>query len=86
VKIGWNDLASAAQAVRRHEKTAELRRRLKPFVERGEKVLIFTAYRQTLDALAKAMADDGIPAAVYHGSLSRHDKDKAVAAFRDEFP
>ncbi|WP_204010194.1 DEAD/DEAH box helicase [Sphaerimonospora thailandensis] len=85
-KIGWDELASAAQAVQRHEKTAELLRRLKPFVERDEKVLVFTAYRQTLDGLAQALAGEGIPAAVYHGSLSRHDKDKAVASFRDEAP
>jgi SNF2 family DNA or RNA helicase len=86
VKIGWDELASAARAVQRHEKTAELQRRVKPFVERGEKVLVFTAYRQTLDGLAQALANEGIPAAVYHGSLSRHDKDNAIASFRDEAP
>jgi SNF2 family DNA or RNA helicase len=86
VKLGWDELASAAQAVQRHEKTAELLRRVKPFVERGEKVLVFTAYRQTLAGLTQALASEGIPASVYHGSLSRHDKDKAVASFRDETP
>ncbi|MEV6986167.1 DEAD/DEAH box helicase [Sphaerisporangium sp. NPDC051017] len=85
-KIGWDELASAARAVQRHEKTAELVHRLKPFVEREEKVLVFTAYRQTLDSLAQALEKEGIPAAVYHGSLSRHDKDKAVASFQDEVP
>jgi SNF2 family DNA or RNA helicase len=62
-KIGWDDLASAAQSVQRHEKTAELLRRLKPFVERDEKVLVFTAYRQTLDSLAQALEREGIPVA-----------------------
>ncbi len=85
-KIGWDDLAAAAQAVQTHEKAVELLRRLKPFVARDEKVLVFTAYRQTLDSLAHALDREGIPAAVYHGSLSRHDKDKAVASFRDAVP
>jgi SNF2 family DNA or RNA helicase len=52
----------------------------------AEKVLVFTAFRQTLEAMAGELNNQGIPAAVYHGSLARLDKEKAVRAFRDEVP
>ena len=47
---------------------------------------MFTAFRQTLEAMAGELNNQGIPAAVYHGSLARLDKEKAIRAFRDEVP
>jgi SNF2 family DNA or RNA helicase len=85
-KIGWHDLADRARAVERPRKTDELLARLRTHVERGEKVLVFTAFRHTLDALAVEVAAAGIPAACYHGSLSRREKDAAVTSFRDDVP
>lgn len=85
-KIGWADLAERAHAVPRPEKARVLVDRLRPYADREEKVVVFTAFRATLDALAAELDAAGIPAAVYHGSLSRHDKEKAIAAFRDEVP
>jgi SNF2 family DNA or RNA helicase len=85
-KVGWPDLAARARAIERPRKIDELLARLRTHVERGEKVLVFTAFRHTLDALAAEVASAGVPAASYHGSLSRRDKDAAVAAFRDEVP
>ncbi|MEO7195614.1 MAG: DEAD/DEAH box helicase, partial [Pseudonocardiaceae bacterium] len=85
-KVGWSDLAARARAIERPRKTDELLARLRTHVERGEKVLVFTAFRHTLDALAAEVAAAGIPAARYHGSLSRRDKDAAIAQFRDDVP
>jgi SNF2 family DNA or RNA helicase len=85
-KVGWPDLAERARAIRRPRKTAELLSRLRTHVGRGEKVLVFTAFRHTLDALAAEVTAAGIPAAVYHGSLSRRDKDAAVASFAGDAP
>jgi len=85
-KVGWADLAARAREIGRPRKTHELLARLRTHAERGEKVLVFTAFRHTLDALAAEVEAAGIPAACYHGSLSRRDKDAAVAAFRDEVP
>lgn len=85
-KVGWADLAARARAVERPRKTDELLERLRRHTERGEKVLVFTAFRHTLDALVDEVAAAGIPAVRYDGSLSRHEKDAAVAAFRDEVP
>ena len=81
-KIGWDDLAVRAEALGSSPKTAVLLDRLRRSA--GEKVLVFTAFRHTLDQLAAQVAAAGIPAAVYHGSLPRAEKERAVAAFRDE--
>jgi SNF2 family DNA or RNA helicase len=80
-KVGWADLAVRAREIVRPRKTSELLARLRRHVERGEKVLVFTAFRHTLDALSADLAGAGIAATCYHGSLSRRDKDSAVAAF-----
>lgn len=85
-KVGWSDLAARAEALAGSEKVAVLGRLLRPYLERGEKVLVFTGFRQTLDRLAEQVAAAGIPAATYHGSLPRAGKEAAIAAFRDELP
>jgi SNF2 family DNA or RNA helicase len=84
VKVGWEDLGRQAAAIARTSKVAELAARLRSSVP--EKVLVFTAFRQTLNVLASELSSQGIPAAIYHGSLVRCDKEKAISAFRDEVP
>jgi SNF2 family DNA or RNA helicase len=81
-KIGWGDLAARAEALGGSPKGAALLDQLRRFA--GEKVLVFTAFRHTLDRLAAQVTAAGFPAAVYHGSLPRTEKERAVAAFRDE--
>lgn len=85
-KVGWADLATCARQILRPRKTVELLARVRRHVERGEKVLVFTAFRHTLDALAGELAGAGVAAACYHGSLSRREKDAAVAAFAGDVP
>jgi SNF2 family DNA or RNA helicase len=85
-RLGWDDLAQRAAAVTRTEKSRVLLSLLRRHLDRGEKVVVFTAYRQTLALLEDVLARAGIAAAVYHGGLSRADKEGAVAAFRDEVP
>jgi SNF2 family DNA or RNA helicase len=87
-KAGWDDLAGRAESLAGWPKGAvlldQIRRHAGPDPRQPEKVLVFTAFRHTLDQLAAKVADAGIPAAVYHGSLPRAEKEKAIAAFRDE--
>ncbi len=85
-KLGWHDLAERAGAPQCPRKVQVLVERLRRHVERGEKVLVFTSFRRTLQALADQVDRAGLPAAVYHGSLPRQEKERAVAAFRDEVP
>jgi SNF2 family DNA or RNA helicase len=88
-KAGWEDLAARAESLNGWPKGAvlldQLRRRAASWDSgQPEKVLVFTAFRHTLDQLAALVTDAGIPAAVYHGSLPRTEKERAVAAFRGE--
>lgn len=83
---GWRDLAELAAAIDEPEKMSALIRLLRGHVDVGEKVIVFTAFRQTLDALRAALALAGVPAAVYHGSLSRQEKDGAIRSFAAEAP
>ncbi|MFD4256474.1 DEAD/DEAH box helicase [Streptomyces sp. NPDC058534] len=85
-KAGWPDLAALAREIEGSTKADLLLERLRRHNGQGEKVLVFTAFRQTLDALAARLKREGVQAAVYHGSLSRRDKEAAVAAFRDSAP
>ncbi|MGH3168991.1 MAG: DEAD/DEAH box helicase, partial [Trebonia sp.] len=88
-KAGWDSLASRAESLDGWPKGAVLLDLLRRHAAAGdggrpEKVLVFTAFRHTLDQLAARVTDAGLPAAVYHGSLPRADKERAIAAFRDE--
>jgi SNF2 family DNA or RNA helicase len=85
-KIGWDDLAGRARALPAPAKTAVLLDQLNKCAESRDKVLVFTAFRQTLDHMAAHLAAVGILAATYHGSLPRAAKERAIAAFRDEVP
>ena len=79
-KIGWDDLARRGSLLTAPAKVTVLLDRLGRFTQAGQKVLVFTAFRQTLELLT-----DQVPgAAVYHGSLPRAEKEAAIAAFRDE--
>jgi SNF2 family DNA or RNA helicase len=85
-KVGWGDLAERAASLRHSAKFTVLREQLRPYLERGEKVLVFTGFRRTLDSLAEHVAAAGVPAVTYHGSLPRLRKEAAIAGFRDEVP
>lgn len=80
-KLGWDDLADRAAAIGRTAKTAGLVEMLARHLDRGEKVVVFTASRRTLDALAGPLAELGANVAVYHGGLSRREKDDAINRF-----
>jgi SNF2 family DNA or RNA helicase len=82
-KLGWTDLATAAAAIIHPAKVRLLVTKLGEHAARGEKVLVFTAFRQTLHVVADSVRAAGIGAAVYHGGLPRADKERAIAAFRD---
>ncbi|HUO37174.1 MAG TPA: DEAD/DEAH box helicase [Mycobacterium sp.] len=85
-KLGWNDLAERARAIREPDKVRVLVELLRRHVNRDEKALVFTGFRQTLDVLVAAVEDAGLSSAVYHGSLTRTTKESAIAEFRAETP
>lgn len=84
---GWADLAEQARAVGpAAAKTEVLMQLLGRHLERAEKVIIFAAFRQTLDLLIQTVKGAVADAAVYHGGLSRREKEEAVRRFREESP
>ncbi|MGI8537969.1 MAG: DEAD/DEAH box helicase [Mycobacteriales bacterium] len=85
-RLGWQDLSQRAGDITATEKSRVLLTLLQRHLAAGEKVVVFTAYRQTLALLEAVLADAGIPTAVYHGALSRADKERAVTAFLDDVP
>lgn len=85
-KHGWNDLAERARAIGEPDKVRVLVDLLRQHTTRGDKVLVFTGFRQTLDLLVAAVERAGLSTAVYHGSLTRTDKEAAIASFRAEAP
>ncbi|MGN6173312.1 MAG: DEAD/DEAH box helicase [Streptosporangiaceae bacterium] len=85
-KIGWEDLAARARALAAPAKSAVLLGQLARHAANGDKVLVFTAFRQTLDQMAGQVSAAGLAAVTYHGSLPRVDKERTIAAFREEAP
>ena len=85
-KLGWADLAARAEAITDPAKVRLLVRKLGEHTAKGEKVLVFTAFRQTLDTVAESVRAAGIDAAVYDGGLSRAEKERVIGAFRDDVP
>lgn len=83
---GWQDLAKRAAAIETTEKTSVLLDLLRRHLAAGEKVIVFTAFRHTLEALATRVAAAGLPAVQYHGSLGRHEKEAAIRAFEADAP
>lgn len=85
-KVGWADLAQQARQVSATEKARALAGLLAGHSARGDKVVVFSAFRQTLDFLGDVAAAAGLDAVVYHGSLSRAAKEAAIASFRHDAP
>jgi SNF2 family DNA or RNA helicase len=85
-KLGWGDLAGQAAAVPSTGKVQALLALLAGRGELDDKVVVFTASRRTLEHLRAIVERHGIDAAIYHGSLSRAEKDGAIASFADGTP
>lgn len=85
-KLGWNDFAERARAVPEPGKVSVVVELLRRHVDKGEKVLVFTGFRQTLEVLVAAVARAGLSAVCYHGSLTRAEKESAIAEFRADTP
>jgi SNF2 family DNA or RNA helicase len=85
-KLGWADLVAEADAVPLTGKAGALLEILRRQHDRGEKVVVFTAFRGTLGRLRDLLSEHGLPAVTYHGGLARREKDAAIAAFQGPAP
>jgi SNF2 family DNA or RNA helicase len=57
-----------------------------PTLAAGSKMLVFTRFRATLEAVSAGLASAGIAHVVFQGGMSGPDKDAAVARFRGDVP
>jgi len=73
-------LEAIARKVRTSTKTERLME-LVGTLEPDQKALVFTEFRATQDHVMRTLAAKGIPAVSFNGSMSREDKDAAVARF-----
>ncbi len=73
-------LVEMARAVKTSRKLEGLLRLVDS--EKDEKILIFTQFRRTLEFIEEGIRGIGIEPAVFHGSLSSKEKDRAVEDFR----
>lgn len=78
---GWHDLAGRARDIASPEKARALMALL-PREPEHRKVIVFTSFIATLEHLADLLGAAGVGAAVYHGSLTRREKDEAIARFQ----
>jgi len=83
-RMGWPDLAARARTVTSCSKSAALGTLLERHAFAGEKVIVFTSFRETLNHLVEFAAARGIPASEYNGSLGRREKDGAVELFEHD--
>ncbi len=75
-------LAERAAYARRLNQSAKAERLLRLLVEFGDKMVVFTQFRATQEMLAARLGQAGLETAVFHGGLSRLEKEAAVEEFR----
>ena len=77
------DLADRAEKIQESRKVQALVDLLSGL---NEKAIVFTQFRGTQETLARALADAGLQAVLYHGELDWQEKEEALDAFRGKIP
>ncbi|MEW6662061.1 MAG: SNF2-related protein [Bacillota bacterium] len=78
------ELLTLGREIRGFSKGEALIRLLRALRER--KVIVFTGFRQTQEALAKLCLEAGIPVALFHGQMRRLEKEEAINRFAADIP
>ena len=83
-RMGWTELAVVARSVTACAKTSALQTLLRRHAAAGEKVIVFTSFRETMAQLVATTDSLQLPVAEYHGGLDRRAKDAAIAGFEHD--
>ncbi|MGH7631457.1 MAG: DEAD/DEAH box helicase, partial [Gemmatimonadales bacterium] len=75
------DLADRAAGIVTHAKLEELSKLL---VESPDRVVVFSEHLPTVELIARRVSELGRPAISFTGSLSRHDRHRALTKFKAE--
>jgi len=76
------ELLVLGRAVEQQTKLETLERLLEERAGDGEKVIVFSQFRRTVETIAAALSRRGLNVGVFHGSLTGRRKDAVVEAFR----
>ncbi|MCL5276015.1 MAG: DEAD/DEAH box helicase [Chloroflexi bacterium] len=79
-----NALHDLALRAGRQHSNAKVDQLLKLLADIPDKMVIFTQFRRTQDVVSQALAQAGERVAVFHGALTRMEKEAAVQAFQGE--
>jgi len=77
-----SQLRELADAAARQDRSAKADRLLRLLEEFPDKLVVFTQFRATQEMLRRLLADAGHDVAVFHGGLSRLEKESAIDHFR----
>jgi SNF2 family DNA or RNA helicase len=83
-RMGWTAQAEAARSVSTCAKISALGILLQRHAAAGEKVIVFTSFRETLTQLLATAQGLDLPVAEYHGGLDRRAKDAAISSFEHD--
>jgi SNF2 family DNA or RNA helicase len=75
-------LLDLGRAVRRHAKMDALAELVEESHRAGEKVLVFSQFRRTVEFIGARLRESGLRVGLFHGSLPAGSKDAVVEAFR----
>jgi SNF2 family DNA or RNA helicase len=79
-----DELTLLAEAAKQQPSNVKVDRLLEILAEFSDKMVIFTQFRATQAMLAERLAAAGHDVAVFHGGLSRMEKEAAIQRFRGE--
>ncbi len=77
-------LLELGRTVQRHAKMDALTELVEESRRAGEKVLVFSQFRRTVESIGETLAGRGLRVGLFHGGLTARAKDAAVEAFRQE--
>lgn len=84
VRSQLQELLELGQSVKRHVKLEALVDLLEKHQKGGEKTLIFSQFRRTVEFIGQALRQRGVRVGLFHGSLTARAKDTIVDAFRQD--
>ena len=77
-------LSGLAERARRQIESAKVERLLALLRDFPDKIVVFTQFRMTQAHLFRVLSQAGDPAALFHGGLSRLEKEQAIRAFQGQ--
>ncbi|OAA83195.1 DEAD/DEAH box helicase [Clostridium ljungdahlii] len=79
---GFIDIAKEISA-RKYEENTKGKELIKIISDFGDKVIVFTKYKTTVEFLKNLLKQNGYEVAVFHGGMTRREKENQIEYFRE---